>query len=60
MSALNKPFCMICVKTNMGEIPLLEYYDIRAYQCGFDSFYELTKHGYSIDLSPEDLVIRER
>ncbi len=54
------PVYMIYVKTNIGEIPLLEYYDIEAYQHGFDDFADLTKHGRHIDLSPNDLVIKER
>jgi hypothetical protein len=38
------------VKTNIGEMPIGDYLDIRAMQYGFDSYEDLRKQGYSIDI----------
>ena len=38
------------VKTNIGEMPLEDYLDIRAMQYGFDSYEDMRKQGYSIDI----------
>lgn len=38
------------VKTNIGEMPLEDYLDIRAIQYGFDSYEDMRKQGYSIDI----------
>lgn len=38
------------VKTNIGEMPLEDYLDIRAMQFGFDSYEDMRKQGYSIDI----------
>lgn len=36
------------VKTNMGEIPIEDYLDIKAQQCGFDNYKDLRSQGFSI------------
>ena len=36
------------VKTNIGEIPIEDYRDIRAYQCGFGSYEDLYSQGYRL------------
>lgn len=38
------------IKTNIGTMPVLDYLDIHAMQCGFDSYEDLKKQGYSIDI----------
>lgn len=38
------------VKTNMGEMPMEDYLEIRAQQSGFDSYAEMVAEGYSIDI----------
>lgn len=38
------------IQTNMGEMPLQDYLDIRALECGFDSYKELEKEGFSIEI----------
>lgn len=38
------------IQTNMGEMPLQDYQDIRALECGFDSYKELEKEGFSIEI----------
>jgi hypothetical protein len=42
------------VKTNIGEMPIGDYLDIRAMQYGFDSYEDLTAQGYSIDIPQKD------
>ena len=39
------------IQTNMGEMPLQDYLDIRALECGFDSYKELEEAGFSIEIS---------
>ena len=34
----------------MGEMPLQDYLDIRALECGFDSYKELEEAGFSIEI----------
>lgn len=46
------------VKTNMGLMPLEDYYDIQARQMGFDSYEDLRDNGYSID-KPETVMMEE-
>lgn len=46
------------VKTNMGLVPLEDYYDICSRQMGFDSYEDLRDNGYSID-KPETITIEE-
>ena len=36
------------IQTNMGEMPLQDYLDIRALECGFDSYKELEKEGFLV------------
>lgn len=38
------------IQTNMGEMPLQDYLDIRALECGFDSYKELEEAGFSIEI----------
>lgn len=38
------------IKTNMGEMPIEDYLNIKARQYGFDSYEELVAAGYSIDV----------
>ena len=37
------------VKTNIGEIPLEDYYDIRAMQYGYESYQDMKECGLSLD-----------
>ena len=46
------------VKTNMGYMPLKDYYDIQARQMGFDGYEDLREQGYSID-KPETTTLLE-
>lgn len=47
------------IQTNMGEMPLQDYLDIRALECGFDSYKELEKEGFSIEI-PETSKEKEQ
>ena len=47
------------VKTNMGVMPLEDYYDIKASQYGYDSYEEMRADGLSVNVSEEDLVEME-
>lgn len=42
------------IQTNMGEMPLQDYLDIRALEYGFDSYKELEKAGFSIKIPVAD------
>lgn len=42
------------VSTNIGVIPVEDYFDIVAMQYGFDSYEDLLAHGFYIDFSEED------
>ena len=48
------------VPTNMGHMPVRDYMEIQAYQAGFDSYGELRKKGYSIEISTDSLVTEEK
>lgn len=37
------------IKTNMGEIPVEDYLDIKAMQYGFDSYKEMKEEGFCLD-----------
>lgn len=53
----------IYVKTNIGTMPIEDYYEIRAIQCGFDDYMSMVKAGYHFDISdidPESLVVKEK
>ncbi len=53
----------IYVKTNIGTMPIEDYYEIIAIQFGFDDYSALLKAGYHFDVSnidPESLVIKEK
>jgi len=53
----------IYVKTNIGTMPIEDYYEIRAIQCGFDDYRSMLKAGYHFDVSdidPESLVKKEK
>lgn len=45
------------IETNMGTIPVADYLEIRAIQSGFDSYEELCKEGYHIDI-PDEWIIK--
>ena len=38
------------VKTNIGTMPVVDYLEIQAMQSGFDSYEDMKKQGYSIDV----------
>lgn len=42
------------IKTNMGVMPLEDYLDIRARQCGFDDYEDLKRNGYDVEYSETD------
>ena len=42
------------VSTNIGVIPVEDYFDIVAMQYGFDSYEDLLAHGFYIDFLEED------
>ena len=44
------------VKTNMGLMPLNDYLDIKAMQCGYDDYAALRADGLNISVSPDDIV----
>ena len=53
----------IYVKTNIGTMPIEDYYEIRAIQYGFDDYMSMVKAGYHFDISdidPESLVVKEK
>lgn len=41
------------IDTNIGSIPVEDYFDIMALQYGFDSYEDLVLHGLVIDLSED-------
>lgn len=47
------------VETNIGLVPLEDYYDIQAMQMGFNDYYDLLKQGYSLD-KPETITLDEK
>ena len=47
---------MFYVKTNMGLIPLEDYYEIKAQEFGFDSYEELLEVGLYIDVDFKEIV----
>lgn len=44
------------VKTNLGIIPLTDYYEIVASQNGFESYSEMKEDGYSIE-KPQTIIM---
>lgn len=44
------------VRTNIGNIPIEDYLDIKAGQFGFDSYEELKAEGYDIQIAESDIV----
>ncbi len=46
----------IKIKTNIGEIPLPEYMDIKAQQMGFDDYEDMEANGYYIALNEYEEV----
>ncbi len=38
------------VNTNIGLMPLEDYLETKAIQCGFDSYEDMVKQGYKIDV----------
>ncbi len=51
------------VKTNLGKMPVEDYFEIQAYQYGFDSYEELYRTGFRIsgyeDIHPGQLRLTE-
>ena len=41
------------VKTNIGEIPIEDYRDIKARQLGFDDYDDMVSKGYHLDEDPK-------
>jgi len=50
LEAIREEISSRTVKTNIGTMPVEDYLDIHAMQCGFDSYEDLKKQGYSIDI----------
>lgn len=48
------------VKTNMGIIPLEDYYEIVAQQNGFRSYEELQNEGLSVTIDESAIIIKEK
>lgn len=44
------------VSTNMGKVPLEDYLDIESSRYGFDSYEDLVKAGYHIDVDESELI----
>lgn len=50
LKIIEESFMYRMIQTNMGEMPLQDYLDIRALECGFDSYKELEEAGFSIEI----------
>lgn len=48
------------VKTTRGLIPLDDYLDITAGCYGFADYEELKNEGYNIEVSPSDIIVKEK
>ena len=44
------------VKTNMRLMPLVDYLEIQAYQCGYSSYADMKKNGIGVDLSNTEII----
>lgn len=44
------------VKTNIGTMPLEDYYDMVAYQNGFGSYDDMKEQGFSVTVNPESII----
>ena len=44
---------METVKTNIGEMPIEDYLDIRAFELGFDDYDDMVSQGYKIEIEGE-------
>ncbi len=44
----------IYVKTNIGDMPLIDYYEIGARQCGYSNYRDMLKNGFHFDISDID------
>ena len=44
------------IKTNMGAMPIEDYLDIEASKYGFNSYDDLVKAGYHIDVDESELI----
>lgn len=42
------------VSTNIGRMPIAEYADVKAFECGFEGYMDLLKQGYFLTL-PENV-----
>ena len=50
LHAIQEEISKRTVKTNMGTMPVEDYLEIQAMQFGFDSYEDMKKQGYSIDI----------
>lgn len=50
LEAIREEISKRTIKTNIGTMPVVDYLDIHAMQCGFDSYEDLKKQGYNIDI----------
>lgn len=44
------------ISTNMGSMPLSDYLDIKAMNYGFDSYKDMRKAGYCIDIPEAEMI----
>lgn len=45
---------MKTVKTNIGEMPIEDYRDIKTMQLGFEDYEDMVSQGYKIDIECEE------
>ena len=45
---------MSYIETNIGQMPVEDYLDIKAMQYGFEDYEDMKKHGLYIDLEKEE------
>ena len=50
LEAIREEISSRTIKTNIGTMPVEDYLDIQAMQSGFDSYEDMKKQGYSIDI----------
>lgn len=47
------------INTNIGSMPLQDYLEITAYQCGYGSYADMRADGVIIDLDPQNIISAE-
>lgn len=47
------------VKTNIGNVPLEDFLDIKAGQYGYDNYEDLVADGMKIEIAEEDIIEME-